>query len=138
MDGGSGLNIMYVETVDTMKISQTQLHLSRVPFHSIVPKKQALLLGQIDLFVTFRDPSNFRKETLTFEVVRFRGTYHTMLGWPCYAKFMAIPNYTYLKLKMLGPNGVITVRTTCQHAYECGVECCEYAEAIIEFEALAI
>jgi hypothetical protein len=27
-------------------------------------------------------------------------------------KFMAIPNYTYLKLKMLGPNGVITVRTT--------------------------
>jgi hypothetical protein len=27
-------------------------------------------------------------------------------------KFMAIPNYTYLKLKMPGPNGVITVRTT--------------------------
>jgi hypothetical protein len=35
---------------------------------------------------------------------------------------MAIPNYTYLKFKMPGPNGVITVRTTYQHAYECNIE----------------
>jgi hypothetical protein len=48
---------------------------------------------------------------------------------------MAILNYTYLKLKMSGPNRVITIRTTYQHAYECDVECCEYAEAIIESEA---
>jgi hypothetical protein len=26
-----------------------------------------------------------------------------VLGRPCYAKFMAVPNYTYLKLKMPGP-----------------------------------
>jgi hypothetical protein len=51
---------------------------------------------------------------------------------------MAILNYTYLKLKMPGPNGVITIHTTYQHAYECDVECCEYAKAIIESEALAI
>jgi hypothetical protein len=51
---------------------------------------------------------------------------------------MAILNYTYLKLKMSGPNRVITVRTTYQHTYECDVECCEYAEAIIESEALAV
>ena len=37
---------------------------------------------------------------LTFEVVGFRGAYHAILGRSCYAKFMAIPNYTYLKLKM--------------------------------------
>jgi hypothetical protein len=51
-------------------------------------------------------------------------------------KFMAIPNYTYLKLKMMGPNGVITIRTTYQHTYECNIECYEYTEAIIESEAL--
>jgi hypothetical protein len=51
---------------------------------------------------------------------------------------MAIPNYTNLKLKMLGPNRVITVRTTYQHAYECDVECYKYAEAIIESEALVV
>jgi hypothetical protein len=64
-------------------------------------------------------------------VVGFRGTYHAVLGRPCYAKFMAVPNYTYLKLKMSGPNGVITVGSTYRHAYECGVECVEYAEALI-------
>jgi hypothetical protein len=49
---------------------------------------------------------------------------------------MAVPNYTYLKLKMPGPNGVITVGFTYQHAYECDVECVEYAEALAESEAL--
>jgi hypothetical protein len=49
---------------------------------------------------------------------------------------MAVPNYTYLKLKMSGPNGVITVGPTYQHAYECDMECVEYAEALAESEAL--
>ena len=77
-------------------------------------------------------------ETLTFEVVGFHGTYHAILGRPCYVKFMAIPNYTYLKLKMLGPHGVITVGTTFQRAYECEVECYEHASAIITSEELAV
>ena len=67
--------------------------------------------GQIDLLVTFRNPINYRTKTLTIEVVGFHGTYHAILGRPCYAKFMAIPNYTYLKLKMPGPGGVSTVGT---------------------------
>jgi hypothetical protein len=49
---------------------------------------------------------------------------------------MLVPNYTYLKLKMPGPNGVITVGPTYRHAYECDVECVEYAEALVESEAL--
>jgi hypothetical protein len=69
-------------------------------------------------------------------VVGFLGTYHAVLGRPCYAKFMAVPNYTYLKLMMPGPNGVITVGSTYQHAYECDVECVEYAEALAESKAL--
>jgi hypothetical protein len=106
------------------------------PFHGIVPRKRVLPLGQFDLPVCFGTPSNFRKETLTFEVVGFRGTYHAVLGRPCYTKFMAVPNYTYLKLKMPGPNGVITVASTYRHAYECDVECVEYAEALAESKAL--
>jgi hypothetical protein len=49
---------------------------------------------------------------------------------------MVVPNYTYLKLKMPGPNGVITVGSTYRHAYECDVECVEYVEALAESEAL--
>ena len=69
-------------------------------------------------------------------MVGFKGTYHAILGRSCYAKFMAVPNYTYLKLKMSGPNGVITIDSTYEHAYDCDVECIEYAEAIVESEAL--
>jgi hypothetical protein len=49
---------------------------------------------------------------------------------------MAVPNYTYLKLKMPGPKGIITIGSTYRHAYECDVGCVEYAEAIAESEAL--
>ena len=64
-------------------------------------------------------------------MVDFQGSYHAIMGRPCYAKFMAIPNYTYLKLKMLGPNGVITVGSTILHAYTCDREHYELATAVI-------
>ena len=112
MDGGSSLNIMYAETLDAMGIDRSRIRPTGAPFHDIVPGTQAVPLGQIDMPITFGDPSNYRMETLTFEVVGFHGTYHAILGRPCYMKFMAIPNYTYLKLKMPGPRGVITIGTS--------------------------
>jgi hypothetical protein len=138
MDGGSSLNIIYAETLELLGVDRSTIRAGAAPFHGIVPGKRVLPLGQLDLLVCFGTPSNFRKETLTFEVVGFRGTYHVVLGRPCYAKFMAVPNYTYLKLKMPGPKGTITVGSTYHHAYECDVECVEYAEAIAESEALIV
>jgi hypothetical protein len=70
-----------------------------------MPGKRADPVGRIDLPICFGTPSNFRKETLTFEVVGFHGTYHVILGHPWYVKFMAVPNYTYLRLKMPCPKG---------------------------------
>jgi hypothetical protein len=49
---------------------------------------------------------------------------------------MAIQNYNYLKLKMLGPKGVNTVDPTYRHAYECDIEYIESVEALIESKAL--
>ena len=54
---------------------------------------------------------------LTFEITDFPGTYHAILGRPCYAKFMAVPNYTYLKLKMHSPHGIITIEGSFKQAY---------------------
>jgi hypothetical protein len=96
MDGGSSLNILYAHTLRLMGIGLDQLRPSMTPFHGVTPGKRVQPLGQIDLPVWFGTPTNFRKETLTFEVMGFRGTYHAILGQPCYAKFMAVPNYTYL------------------------------------------
>jgi hypothetical protein len=136
MNGGSSLNIIYAKTLGLLHIDLSSIRAGVAPFHGIILGKRVQPLEQLDLPVCFETPSNFRKETLPFEVVRFRGTYHTVLGRPCYAKFMAVPNYTYLKLKMSGPNGVITVGSMYRHAYECDVECVEYAEALAESEAL--
>jgi hypothetical protein len=55
---------------------------------------------------------------------------------PCYAKFMAVPNYTHLKVKMPGPNSVITVGSSIEHAFDCDVKCVEHAEALALDEAL--
>jgi hypothetical protein len=131
MDGGSCLNIIYAETLRLLHVDLSSVRAGAAPFHGIVPGKRVQPLGRLDLPVCFGTPSNFRRETLTFEVVGFLGTYHAVLGRPCYAKFMAVPNYTYLKLKMPGPNGVFTVGPTYKHAFECDVECVEYAEALI-------
>ncbi|XP_066358348.1 uncharacterized protein [Miscanthus floridulus] len=76
-------------------------------------------------------------ETLTFKVVGFPRTFHAILGRPCYAKFKAIPNYTYLKPEIPGPDGVITISTSFQRAYECEVECCGHAAAIVTSGELA-
>ena len=95
-------------------------------------------LGQVDLPVTFGDLSNFRTETLTFEVIDFPRSYHAILGRPCYTKFMAVPNYTYLKLKMPSPRGVITVGSMYQHGFQCEIDNCELASAVITSKELAL
>jgi hypothetical protein len=136
MDGGNSLSILYAHTLRLLGIGLDQLRPSTTPFHGVAPGKRVQPLGQIDLPVWFGTLDNYRKETLTFEVVGFRGTYHAILGRPCYAKFMAVPNYTYLKMKMSGPNGVITVGSSIEHAFDCDVECMEHAEALSLDEAL--
>ena len=55
--------------------------------------------------MTFIGWENICMETLTFKIANFLDTIHTILGRPRYTKFMAIPNYTYLKLKIPAPKG---------------------------------
>jgi hypothetical protein len=80
MDGGSSLNILYAHTLRLLGIGLDQLRHSMTPFHGVAPGKRVQPLVQIDLPVWFGTPDNFRKETLTFEVVGFRGAYHSILG----------------------------------------------------------
>ena len=84
----------------------------------------------------FGNQDNFRSEVLTFKVVDFPGSYHAILGRPCYARFMAIPNYTYLKLKMSGRNDVITVSSAFSHALTCDREHYELATTVINSSEL--
>ena len=37
MDGGSGLNILYVDTLDAMRVPRSELRLAGSPFHGVIP-----------------------------------------------------------------------------------------------------
>ena len=37
MDGGSDLNILYVDTLNAMRIPWSELHLAGSPFHRVIP-----------------------------------------------------------------------------------------------------
>jgi hypothetical protein len=93
-----------------MGITMRMLEDSDTRFHGILPTSPAHSLGKAYLNVVFGKPDNFRKEKIEFEVVNWESQYHAILGRPAYAKFMAVPHYAYLKLKMPGNNGTnITV-----------------------------
>ncbi|KAI4972761.1 hypothetical protein ZWY2020_003686 [Hordeum vulgare] len=118
IDGGSGLNIMYADTLKGMGIPMSKLSESNMHFHRVIPGKKAKSFGQIALEVIFGSYKNFRKEKLTFEVVDFLSAYHAILGHPAYVRFMARPCYIYLKMKMPGPKAVITITGNRQRVEE--------------------
>jgi hypothetical protein len=103
MDGGSSLNILYASTLDKMGIPQSNLCPSKALFYGIVLGKEAVPLGCFQLNVTFGQLDNFCKEPLTFDVIDFPGVYHALLGRPCFAKFMAIPNYVAQAAVLIAP-----------------------------------
>ncbi|KAI4970379.1 hypothetical protein ZWY2020_001293 [Hordeum vulgare] len=85
MDGISGLNIMYADTLKGMGIPISKLSESSMQFHGVVPGRKAKSLGQIALDVVFGSDKNFRKEKLTFKVLDFQSAYHAILGRPASA-----------------------------------------------------
>jgi hypothetical protein len=71
------------------------------------------------MHVTFGTPGNYRTEFLRFEVASFNCRYNAIIGRPGLAKFMAIPHYSYMILKMLGPQRIIIVHADFQGTTEC-------------------
>jgi hypothetical protein len=60
-------------------------------------------------------------------VANFESSYHTILRRPALAKFMAVPHYVYLLLKMPGKSGVLTFHGNLKKSYDYGQEAIEYA-----------
>jgi hypothetical protein len=87
-------------------------------------------LGQIMLLIQFGTHDHFHTEFINFVVADFEGTYHAILGCPSPTKFMAVPHYTYLVLKMPTEKGVLTVRGNIYTAYTYEEESFRVTEAI--------
>jgi hypothetical protein len=77
--------------------------------------------------VTFGTRENYRIEFIKFKVANFESSYHAILGHPALAKFMALPHYIYLLLKMPGQSGVLNLRGDLKKSYDCSQEAIQYA-----------
>jgi hypothetical protein len=110
MDVGSGINLIYAKTLRAMHISLEFLKPTDRSFHGIAPGSANYPLGRIALNVCFGNRQNYRREKLDFKVMDWPSQYHAILRQPAFSRFMAVPHYTYLVLKMPGPNGIITVK----------------------------
>jgi hypothetical protein len=130
VDGGSSLNLLFLKTFNQMGLSRSLLHPSWAPFHGLVPGTAAMPMGQISLPVTFGTRENFWTKNIHFKVADFETTFNAFLRWLALTKFMAIPNYTYLVLKMPGPRGATSIRGDVKRAYDCDKESCEMADRL--------
>jgi hypothetical protein len=100
---------------------------SKSPFYSIIPGNAVHPLGTVVHPVTFGMRENYRTDFIKFEVANFESSYHAILGHPALAKFMAVPHYVYLLLKMPGQSGVLTLRGDLKKSYDCNQEAIQYA-----------
>jgi hypothetical protein len=119
VDGGSSINVTFPRTLQGLGIALKELHESDTSFFGIVPTEGEYPIGHIYMSVTFGTLENYRTEFLRFEVASFDCGYNAIIGRPGLAKFMAIPHYTYMILKMSGPQGIITVCADFQGVAEC-------------------
>jgi hypothetical protein len=119
VDGGSSINVTFPRTLQGLGVPLKELHELDTPFFGIVPNEGEYPLWHIYMPVTFGTPENYRTEFLRFEVANFDCGYNAIIGRPGLVKFMAIPHYTYMILKMPGPEGIITVCADFQGAAEC-------------------
>ena len=92
-----------------MGIDPSRIKPTKTTFKGVIPGVEARCTGSITLEVVLGSPDNFRSQELIFDIVPFRSGYHALLGRTAFTRFNAVPHYAYLKLKMPGPRGVITV-----------------------------
>jgi hypothetical protein len=131
IDHGSSINILYRDTMLKLGIKENMLQPSRTTFHGIVPGVSCAPMGKIWVEVLFGTRENCRVENVLFEVVDLDSPYHALLGRPALAKFMAATHTAYLKMKMPGPKGIITISGNYKRSMECASAGSALAESLV-------
>ena len=80
MDGGSGLNLIYEDTLHKMEIDRSRVEQSSTTFRGIIPSREARCAGKITLDVVFGTLENYQCEEITFQVAPFNNGYHALSG----------------------------------------------------------
>ena len=97
--------------------SKADLQPSR-PIHGVLPRT-ACPLGRVALPVTLGLRDDLRTEKITFDMADIDLPYNAIIDRPDINKFMAVPYYAYLMLKIPVPKGVIMERVDAVKAVAC-------------------
>jgi hypothetical protein len=115
-------------------IKENMLEPSQTTFHGIMLGLSCAPMGKIRMYVMFGNRDNCRVENLRFEVVDLDSPYHALMGRPALAKFMATMHVTYLKMKIPGPRGVITIIGDYKRSMACASAGSNLAKTLIIVE----
>ena len=129
VDGGSALNLLFVGALQELGLTVEDLTPSDASLWGVMPGRASQALGEITLLVHPGSVDNFHVEHINFYVADFNTAYHAILGRPALVKFMVIPHYAYLVLKMRSPAGVLALRDNLSIAYAYETESLTLAKA---------
>jgi hypothetical protein len=135
IDNGAPLNLMMRKAFIEMDINLAELTPVLDTFHRIIPGQSSTPIRCIDLEVSCGSGENKHREMLTFEVASFDIVYICILGRPFLLKFMAVVHTAYATIKMLGPKGIITLKSGQYEALACENATLIYARRFGEKEA---
>ncbi|XP_020154640.1 uncharacterized protein [Aegilops tauschii subsp. strangulata] len=65
------------------------------------------------------------------QVVDLESPYHALLGRPALAKFMAVPHYAYLKMKMPSSKGILTIAGDYKQSSACAADSSRLTESLV-------
>jgi hypothetical protein len=108
VDNGSQTYIIFLHAFDRMGISHSLLKPSYNPLYGF-GGKGTFPVGKIELPLSFGVAPNARSEQVTFDIVDMVYPYNAIMGRGSINKFEAAIHGLYLYMKILGPQGVITV-----------------------------
>ncbi|XP_020185037.1 uncharacterized protein [Aegilops tauschii subsp. strangulata] len=107
IDGGAGLKVLSVETIDMLQVPYDQL----LPTRSFpgVARGSTTPPGQVRLPVTFGKRGNCRTKLIDFDVAHIGLPHNAILGYPALTKFMAVTRPGYIVIKMPGSGDIVTM-----------------------------
>jgi hypothetical protein len=108
VDNGSQANIIFLHAFDRMGISHNLLKPIDNPLYGF-GGKGTFPIGKIELPLSFVVAPNTWREQVTFDILDMVYPYNAIMGRGSINKFEATIHGLYLCMKILGPQGMITI-----------------------------